>query len=117
MTPGHGTDRLTTRNDFCNNPCLVFAAPLPPATRSRKDFQPTNRLRDSTTHRVHSKPTGQNQTEDSQIRTSSERWPQDTAYKLTPVNPSHLKTLLEMGLIEMRDDAPLLTNEGHQALD
>jgi hypothetical protein len=28
-----------------------------------------------------------------------------------------LKTLLEMGLIEMRDDAPLLTNEGHQAVD
>ena len=37
--------------------------------------------------------------------------------KLTPVSPSDLKTLLEMGLIEMRDDAPLLTNEGHQALD
>jgi hypothetical protein len=27
-----------------------------------------------------------------------------------------LKTLLEMGLVEMRDDAPLLTNEGHQAI-
>jgi hypothetical protein len=37
--------------------------------------------------------------------------------KLTPVGPSDLKTLLEMGLIEIRDDAPLLTNEGHQALD
>jgi len=37
--------------------------------------------------------------------------------KLTPVSPSDLKSLLEMGLIEMRDDAPLLTNEGHQALD
>ena len=37
--------------------------------------------------------------------------------KLTPVSPSDLKTLLEMGLIEMRDDAPLLTNEGHQAVD
>ena len=37
--------------------------------------------------------------------------------KLTPVSPGDLKTLLEMGLIEMRDDAPLLTNEGHQALD
>jgi len=37
--------------------------------------------------------------------------------KLTPVSPSDLKTLIEMGLIEMRDDAPLLTNEGHQALD
>ena len=37
--------------------------------------------------------------------------------KLTPVSPSDLTTLLEMGLIEMRDDAPSLTNEGHQALD
>ena len=37
--------------------------------------------------------------------------------KLTPVSPSDLKTVLEMGLIEMRDDALLLTNEGHQAID
>ena len=37
--------------------------------------------------------------------------------KLTPVSPSDLKTLLEMGLIEMRDDAPTLTTGGHQALD
>jgi hypothetical protein len=25
--------------------------------------------------------------------------------------------LMEMGLIEMRDDAPMLNNEAHQALD
>jgi hypothetical protein len=37
--------------------------------------------------------------------------------KLTPVSPSDLKTLIEMGLVETRDDAPMLTNEGHQALD
>ena len=37
--------------------------------------------------------------------------------KLTPVSPGDLKTLIEMGLVEMRDDAPLLTNEGHQAID
>ena len=37
--------------------------------------------------------------------------------KLTPVSPGDLKTLVEMGLVEMRYDAPLLTNEGHQALD
>ena len=37
--------------------------------------------------------------------------------KLTPVSPGDLKTLIEMGLVEMRDDAPLLTNEGYQALD
>ena len=36
---------------------------------------------------------------------------------LTPVSPSDLKTLIEMGLVEMRDDAPMLTNEAHQALD
>ena len=37
--------------------------------------------------------------------------------KLTPVSPSDLKTLIEMGLVEMRDDAAMLTNEGHQAVD
>ena len=37
--------------------------------------------------------------------------------KLTPVSPSDLKTLIEMGLVEMRDDAPMLNNEAHQALD
>ena len=37
--------------------------------------------------------------------------------KLTPVNPADLETLIEMGLVEMRDDAPLLTIAAHQALD
>ena len=37
--------------------------------------------------------------------------------KLTPVRPGDLETLIEMGLVEMRDDAPLLTNAAHQALD
>ena len=37
--------------------------------------------------------------------------------KLTPVSPTDLGTLIEMGLVEMRDDALVLTNEGHQALD
>jgi hypothetical protein len=38
--------------------------------------------------------------------------------KLTPVNPGDLKALIEMGLVEMRDDdAPMLTNEGHQVID
>ena len=37
--------------------------------------------------------------------------------KLTPVSPSDLTTLVEMGLVEMRDDAPMLTNEGRQAID
>ena len=37
--------------------------------------------------------------------------------KLTPISPSDLKALTEMGLIEMSNDAPLLTNEGHQALN
>ena len=31
--------------------------------------------------------------------------------KLTPVSPSDLMTLMEIGLVEMRDDAPMLTNE------
>ena len=37
--------------------------------------------------------------------------------KLTPVSPSDLNTLIEMGMVEIRDDAPMLTNEGHQAID
>jgi hypothetical protein len=37
--------------------------------------------------------------------------------KLMPVNPADLETLIEMGLVEMRNDAPLLTNAAHQALD
>jgi hypothetical protein len=37
--------------------------------------------------------------------------------KLSPVSPNDLKTLLEMGLVEMRDEVPELTNEGHRALD
>jgi hypothetical protein len=73
-------DRVATRRDLCNNPRLVFVIPLPPTTGSGEDFQPPHRLRDSTMHRVHSKPNGQNQTEDSQISTSSGRWLQNTAY-------------------------------------
>jgi hypothetical protein len=37
--------------------------------------------------------------------------------KLTPVSPGDFKTLIEMGLVEIDDEAPRLTNEGHQALD
>src|SRR5258708_34500575 len=79
MASSHGTNRVTTRYDLCNNPRLVFAAPLPPTTGSGKDFQSPNRFRDSTMHCVHSKPNGQNQTKDSQISTSSERRPQNIA--------------------------------------
>ena len=37
--------------------------------------------------------------------------------KLTPVSPSDLKTLMGMVKVEMRDDAPMLNNAAHQALD
>jgi hypothetical protein len=37
--------------------------------------------------------------------------------KLSPVGPEDIQTLIERGLIEMRDEAPLLTNEGERALD
>jgi hypothetical protein len=37
--------------------------------------------------------------------------------KLTPVSPDDLRALVEMGLVEMRDDVPVLTNEGHRVLD
>jgi hypothetical protein len=37
--------------------------------------------------------------------------------KLSPVGAGDLATLTELGLIEMRDDAPVLTQAGHNALD
>src|SRR5207237_10153592 len=80
MAPSYRTDRVTTRHDLRDNPRLVLMAPLPPATGSGENLQPPNRLRDSNMFSVHSKPNGQNQTADSQISTSPERWPQNTAY-------------------------------------
>jgi hypothetical protein len=37
--------------------------------------------------------------------------------KLSPVSLDDLQTLIDMGLVEMRDEVPLLTNEGERALD
>ena len=37
--------------------------------------------------------------------------------KLLPVSPDDLRTLIEMGLVQMKDDVPELTDEGHRALD
>ena len=36
---------------------------------------------------------------------------------MSPVSPDDLRTLIEMGLIELRDEIPVLTNEGERALD
>jgi hypothetical protein len=37
--------------------------------------------------------------------------------KFSPVSPDDLRILIEMGLVEMRDEIPVLTNEGDSALD
>jgi hypothetical protein len=37
--------------------------------------------------------------------------------KLSPAKESDLNILTELGLIEMQDDAPVLTRAGHDALD
>ena len=37
--------------------------------------------------------------------------------KLSPVSESDLTTLTDLGLIEMREDVPVLTPAGHDALD
>jgi hypothetical protein len=37
--------------------------------------------------------------------------------KLSPVSTVDLNILTELGLIEMRDDVPVLTNAGHAAID
>jgi hypothetical protein len=36
---------------------------------------------------------------------------------LLPVDPDHLRELIDLGLVEMREDVPVLTNAGHQVLD
>jgi hypothetical protein len=37
--------------------------------------------------------------------------------KLLPVSDPDLRALIDLGLVEMRDDAPVLTNAGHAVLD
>jgi len=37
--------------------------------------------------------------------------------KLSPVSPDDLRTLIDMGLVEMRDDIPVLTSDGDHALE
>lgn len=37
--------------------------------------------------------------------------------KLSPISPDDLRTLIEMGLVEMRDEIPVLTHAGDRALD
>lgn len=37
--------------------------------------------------------------------------------KLSPVSTIDLNILTELGLIEMRDDVPVLTTTGHAAID
>jgi hypothetical protein len=37
--------------------------------------------------------------------------------KFSPISQDDLMALIELGLIEMRDDVPQLTDEGHRAID
>jgi hypothetical protein len=37
-------------------------------------------------------------------------------WKLSPINPAHLEKLKSMGLVEMRNDDPVLTNAGIDAV-
>jgi hypothetical protein len=37
--------------------------------------------------------------------------------KLSPISPADLQTLIEMGLVEMRDEVPALTNKGDRAIN
>jgi hypothetical protein len=35
----------------------------------------------------------------------------------TTIDPDHLRELINLGLVAMRDDVPVLTKEGHRVLD
>ena len=36
---------------------------------------------------------------------------------LLPIEPDHLRELIELDLVEMRDETPTLANKGHGVLD
>ncbi len=38
-------------------------------------------------------------------------------WKLSPIDPGHLQTLIEMGLVEMADEDPELTQAGLEAIE
>ena len=38
------------------------------------------------------------------------------AKRMPPPDPDHLRELIELGLVEMREDVPALTNKGHEVL-
>jgi hypothetical protein len=37
-------------------------------------------------------------------------------WKSSPINPSHLEKLISMGLVELRNEEPVLTNSGLDAI-
>jgi hypothetical protein len=37
--------------------------------------------------------------------------------KLSPISPDDLRMLIDMGLVELRDDIPVLTSDGDRAID
>jgi hypothetical protein len=37
--------------------------------------------------------------------------------KLSPVSDDNLRTLTDLGLVEVRDEVPVLTNAGHAVFD
>lgn len=37
--------------------------------------------------------------------------------RLLPVDSDHLRELIDLGLVEMRDDVPVVTDAGHLVLD
>jgi len=54
------------------------------------------------------------------IRAIDLRWTlRDIKAKRTmfPVDSDHLRELIDLGLVEMRDDAPVITDAGHFVLD
>ena len=95
---------------------VVSEAAVEEANATRVDDQPTSASQGTMAEQTSSLWAGLDL--DTAIRL---RWAlrdiKDKRTKLTPVSPSDLKTLMEMGLVEMRDDAPMLNNEAHQALD
>jgi hypothetical protein len=95
---------------------VVIETAIEEAIATRVDDQPTSASQGTMAAQTSSLWTGLDL--DSAIRL---RWAlrdiKAKRTKLTPVSSSDLKTLMEMGLIEMRGDAPMLNKVAYQALN
>jgi hypothetical protein len=89
--------RPSLRSSRSRRQCVPCLHPCPPPPGTGEHFEPADWFRDSSIYSVHSKPNDQNQTANSQIRTSSERWAQNSAYERARLRNVHGQKCRKIG--------------------